>query len=129
VGLLLSLFLCCALLTDPQDCEDIREIYGLMKDFSEAAQPGKLIAERFPFLAKIPLWMQWWRKSALQSFQRQAAIWMKYWARLKAQMDSNLAPECFVKHFIETDYKKSGISELQASFVAGSMLFIDVLLG
>ncbi|QKX53806.1 uncharacterized protein TRUGW13939_00886 [Talaromyces rugulosus] len=104
------------------DCEDIREIYGLMQDFSEAAQPGKHIAETFPFLAKIPSWMQWWRKSALQSFQRQAAIWMKYWTRLKTQMDSNLAPECFVKQFIETDYKKSGISELQASFVAGTMI-------
>jgi len=94
-----------------------------MQEFSEAANPGKHIAEMFPFLAKLPTWMQWWRKAALQSFNRQAAIWMKYWTQLKEQMALNSAPECFVKQFIETDYEKNGISELQAAFVAGSTLF------
>lgn len=94
-----------------------------MQEFSEAAQPGRNIAETFPVLAKLPRWMQWWRKEALQSFHRQAAIWMKYWTSLREQMDSKQAPECFVKQFIETDYAKHGISELQASFVAGSTLF------
>ncbi|KAL2839386.1 cytochrome P450 [Aspergillus pseudoustus] len=104
------------------DCEDIREIYGLMQEFSEAAEPGKHIAEIFPALVKIPAWMQWWRKAARRSFNRQAAIWMKYWKRLRSQIDSNEAPECFVKQFIETDYEKNDISELQASFVAGTMI-------
>ncbi|KAE8404047.1 cytochrome P450 [Aspergillus pseudonomiae] len=104
------------------DCEDIRKIYGLMQEFSEAAAPGKYIAETFPVLNKLPAQMQLWRKAALQSFHRQAAIWMKYWTRLKTQMDLNQAPECFVKQFIETDYEKNDISELQASFVAGTMI-------
>ena len=47
--------------------------------------------------------------------------------RLKTQMDLNQAPECFVKQFIETDYEKNDISELQASFVAGSTLRIRIL--
>ncbi|KAL3465207.1 cytochrome P450 [Aspergillus heterothallicus] len=104
------------------DCEDIREIYGLMEDFSKAATPGKYIAESLPVLARLPAWMQWWRKEALQSFNRQATIWMKYWTRLRTQMDLGQAPECFVKQFIETDYKKNDIDEMQASFVAGTMI-------
>lgn len=98
-----------------------------MQEFSEATEPGKYIAETFPVLAILPKWMQWWRKSALQSFHRQAAIWIKYWTRLKEQIDSKQAPECFVKQFIETDYEKNGISELQASFVAGSTFINNIL--
>ncbi|KAG2026555.1 hypothetical protein GB937_001336 [Aspergillus fischeri] len=104
------------------DCEDIREIYGLMEEFSKAATPGKYMAETFPVLAKLPAWMQWWRNEALQSFNRQAAIWMKYWTGLRIQMGQGHAPDCFVKQFIETDYEKNDISELQASFVAGTMI-------
>ncbi|KAJ9483385.1 hypothetical protein VN97_g10023 [Penicillium thymicola] len=104
------------------DCEDIREIYGLMDEFSKAVTPGKYMAETLPVLTKLPAWMQWWRKEALRSFNRQAAIWMKYWTGLMTQMDQGQAPECFVKQFIETDYEKNNISELQASFVAGTMI-------
>ncbi|KAJ5618601.1 hypothetical protein N7528_006712 [Penicillium herquei] len=104
------------------DCEDVREIYGLMQEFSEIATPGKHIAEILPVLARLPTFLQWWRKSILHSFDRQAAIWMEYWTRLKEQMESNQAPECFVKQFIETDYEKHDISELQAAFVAGTMI-------
>ena len=91
-----------------------------MEEFSNAAVPGKYLAETFPLLNRLPLWMQWWRKDALHSFNRQAVIWMKYWNRLRKQMDQGEAPACFVKQFIETDFEKNGISELQASFVAGS---------
>ena len=68
-----------------------------MEEFSKAATPGKYMAETLPFLAKLPAWMQWWRQEALQSFNRQAAIWMKYWTGLRIQMDQGQAPECFVK--------------------------------
>ncbi|KAL4880299.1 cytochrome P450 [Aspergillus karnatakaensis] len=104
------------------DCEDIREIYGVMEEFSKAVTPGKYIAETFPVLAKLPAWMQWWRNEAMQSYNRQAALWMKYWTGLKSQMDQGRAPDCFVKQFIETDYEKSNISELQASFLAGTLI-------
>jgi hypothetical protein len=93
-----------------------------MEEFSKAATPGKYIAESLLVLAKLPAWMEWWRKEALQAFNRQATIWMKYWTGLRTQMDLGQEPECFVKEFIETDYKKNDIDEMQASFVAGSML-------
>ncbi|KAJ5661214.1 uncharacterized protein N7484_000586 [Penicillium longicatenatum] len=107
------------------DCEDIREIYGVMQDFSQAAEPGKYLAETFPPLSKIPGWMQWWRKPAERSFQRQASIWMKYFSELQRSIEQDEAPECFVKSFLEWDYERNEISDLQASFLAGIPAMIE----
>ncbi|ETS80074.1 hypothetical protein PFICI_07603 [Pestalotiopsis fici W106-1] len=104
------------------DCEDVHEIYGLMKEFSESAAPGRYIAELVPALASLPVWMQWWRASALQSYRRQRHIWMKYWSRLQVQIGQGCAPECFGKQFTESGYQKQDISDEQAAFVAGTMI-------
>lgn len=104
------------------DCEDVREVYGLMQEFSESAAPGAFLADMIPPLAKIPVWMQWWRKRALKYQDRQTKIWMKYWTDLNKQIAEKRAPDCFVKQFIETDYKTQGISDLQGAFLAGCML-------
>lgn len=37
-------------------------------------------------------------------------------------METSQAPECFVKQVIETGYEKQGVSELQAAFLAGSLI-------
>ena len=104
-----------------QDCEDVREVYGLMKEFSERTAPGAYLADTLPPIAEmIPPALQWWRTSALQSYQRQERIWLKYWNTLQQQMKKGKAPECFVKQWAETDYKKQGIDDVQAAFVAGS---------
>lgn len=94
-----------------------------MQDFSEASAPGKYLAEAFPPLSKLPVWMQWWRKQAERCFQRQASIWMKYFSELQESIEQKEGPECFVKGLIESGYEKNGISDLEASFVAGSMFF------
>lgn len=90
-----------------------------MKDFSEVAAPGRYLADTIPPLGKLPVALQWWRKSVLPLQHRQAVIWMKFWNSLRARMDAGNAPECFVKQFIESDYEKLGITELQAAFLAG----------
>lgn len=113
----------CLKLIFNQDCEDVREIYGLMKDFSEAAAPGAFIAELIPPLNDIiPIPLQWWRTRALSYQKRQTKIWVGYWDRLMGQIQQGRAPECFVKQFSETDYKTQGISDVQAAYVAGSRL-------
>lgn len=55
-------------------------------------------------------------------FDKQANLWMSFWTSLKTQMETKTAPDCFVKQFIESDYEKQGINELQAAFLAGSMI-------
>ena len=43
-------------------------------------------------------------------------------------METKQAPECFVKQFIESDYQKQKITELQGAFVAGcEFSYIDEL--
>ncbi|KAF2109514.1 cytochrome P450 [Lophiotrema nucula] len=104
------------------ECQEVREIYGIMTDFSNVASPGAYIADTFPPLGRLPVSLQWWRGSLKPLFQRQANLWMSFWSSLKTQMETGKAPECFVKQVIETEYEKQGISELQAAFLAGSMI-------
>jgi cytochrome P450 len=105
-----------------QDCDEVRAIYSLMDDFSKVAKPGSYLADTLPFFGNLPLQLQWWRKPLKPLFDKQVNLWMSFWSLLKTQMDTKQAPECFVKQFIESDYKKQGISELQAAFLAGSMI-------
>lgn len=93
-----------------------------MNDFSIIAKPGNYLADTLPFLGSLPPRLQWWRKGLKPYFNKQANLWMSFWSSLKTQMETKQAPECFVKQFIETDYEKQGISELQAAFLAGSMI-------
>lgn len=92
-----------------------------MKEFSESAEPGAFLADMYPPLAKLPVWLQWWRPRARRYYERQKTIWMKYWNTLKIQRELGIAPECFVKQWMETDQEKHGIDEVQAAFVAGSL--------
>lgn len=90
-----------------------------MDDFTTAAAPGGYVADLLPALTGLPTWMQWWRPHAVRGYKKQLAVWMKHWNRLKDQMWEGKAPECFVKQFLETDFKKQDITEEQAAFVAG----------
>ncbi|TEA09810.1 Cytochrome P450 monooxygenase patI [Colletotrichum sidae] len=104
------------------NCDDTREIYQLLQDFSEAGEPGAFLADLFPPLAKLPVRFQWWRSNALGAYERQKTTWMRYWNDLKAASKEKRAPECFVKQFLETDFEKLGIDDVQAGFVAGSVI-------
>ncbi|KAJ4296329.1 hypothetical protein N0V90_006374 [Kalmusia sp. IMI 367209] len=104
------------------DCDEVKEIYGIMNDFSNVAAPGAYLADTLPFLGRLPPRLQWWRKPLKPLFDRQARLWMSLFSTLKTQMETKQAPECFVKQLIESNYEKQGISELQAAFLAGSLI-------
>ncbi|KAF2252951.1 cytochrome P450, partial [Trematosphaeria pertusa] len=104
------------------ECDEVREIYGIMTDFSNVAAPGAYLADSVPPLGKLPPRLQWWRKGLKPLFERQANLWMSFWSSLKTQMETKQAPECFVKQVIESNYEKQGITELQAAFLAGSLI-------
>lgn len=105
-----------------QDCTEVHSIYSVMEDFSWIAKPGMYLADTLPFLGKLPPRLQWWRTGMRPYFEKQANLWMSLWTSLKTQMETKQAPECFVKQFIESDYEAQGINELQAAFLAGSMI-------
>jgi cytochrome P450 len=104
------------------ECDEVREIYGIMNDFSNVATPGNYLADTLPPLGQLPPRLQWWRSSLTPLFQRQASLWMSFWSSLKTQMETGQAPECFVKQVVESGYEKQGVSELQVAFLAGSLI-------
>ncbi|KAK5459729.1 hypothetical protein LTS15_003858 [Exophiala xenobiotica] len=104
------------------DCEDVREIYGLMSEFSLASSPVYGLVDIFPVLLKLPGWMHWWEKPLAVMRERQKNIWLKYWNGMKAKIDQGVAPDCFGRQMVEAGYSKKGISEIQAAFVAGTMI-------
>lgn len=93
-----------------------------MNDFSTVASPGAYLADTLPFLGSLPPQLQWWHKSIQPLFNRQANLWMSLFSSLKTQMETKQAPECFVKQLIESNYAAQDISELQAAFLAGSLI-------
>jgi cytochrome P450 len=93
-----------------------------MNDFSIVAKPGSYLADALPFFGNLPRQLQWWHKGLQPLFDKQANLWMSFWSSLKTQMETKQAPECFAKQFIESGYEKQGISELQAAFLAGSLI-------
>ncbi|KAF7567397.1 CypX, Cytochrome P450 [Pyrenophora tritici-repentis] len=104
------------------DCPEVHSIYEIMNDFSTIAKPGAYLADTLPFFGKLPPSLQWWRKGVKPYFDKQAKLWMSFWSALKTQKETRQAPECFVKQFMESGYEEQGISELQAAFLAGSMI-------
>lgn len=101
----------------------MQEIYGIMSDFSNVAAPGTYLADTIPPLGRLlPLRLQWWREPLIPLFERQANLWMSLWDSLRKQREAGKAPECFAKQVMESDYQRQGISELQAAFLAGSLI-------
>lgn len=105
-----------------QNCEDIRAIYQVLNDFSQAAQPGAYLADLITPLANLPKFLQWWRPSAEAAYERQKETWMGYWNRLQAALKEDRAPDCLVKHLAESNLEAQGLSEVEAGFAAGCEL-------
>ncbi|PNS13790.1 3-hydroxyphenylacetate 6-hydroxylase [Sphaceloma murrayae] len=104
------------------ECEDVREIYGLMEEFSQSGAPGALVVDLLPPLARLPRFMQTWRAKGEQFYKRQENIWMKYWNDLNVKIQTGKAPECFVRQLVEVEQSKAKIDEVQAAFLAGTMI-------
>ncbi|ETI21637.1 hypothetical protein G647_07984 [Cladophialophora carrionii CBS 160.54] len=95
--------------------------------YQETSVFGKVVGSRFlvdqyPILAKLPKSLQWWRRKYEPCHQFEANLWMGLWKDLKKRLDAGVRTGCFAEKFMEEDYLAMGISELQAAYVAGSMI-------
>lgn len=108
-------------LVNLQDCEEIREVYGVMSDFAETTVPYQYLADLLPFIAKLPTALHWWKGKARYYYDRQVDLWMKLWNQLSAKIAESRAPDCFVTKWQLTDKESSGITDLEGAFTAGSM--------
>ena len=103
--------------------QDLQEIYQELMNFSTVVARGAYIVEEFPFLAKvIPKRLQWWRPYGEKLHSLESNLWLRLWRQLAAKVENGTAKFCYVKGSMETKYKEMGVSELQAAYVAGSMI-------
>lgn len=59
----------------------------------------------------------------MEPFRKQGdELMLRLWNGLNKQREAGIRTGCFVERFIETNYPKLGISDLEAAWVAGSMI-------
>ncbi|KIW12380.1 hypothetical protein PV08_09657 [Exophiala spinifera] len=96
-------------------------IYDELSHFSEAA--GQIHnVDKYPVLEYLPRALQWWRPKWEAYHQKEVELWMGLWNDLKKQLNAGVRTGCFAEKFQEEDYLAMGISEVQAAYVAGSMI-------
>ncbi|EXJ66231.1 uncharacterized protein A1O5_10847 [Cladophialophora psammophila CBS 110553] len=82
----------------------------------------RFMVDKYPILEKLPKFLQWWRAKYEPYHQKEVELWMGLWNGLKEQLASGIHTGCFVKKFMEVDYPKMGISEIEAAYVAGTLI-------
>ena len=105
------------------DLEDpvLKALWKELGHFSECA--GQIhTVDKYPILEYLPKPLQWWRPKWEAYHEEEAQLWMGLWTDLKNQLNAGIRTGCFAEKFQEEDYLAMGISELQAAYVAGSMI-------
>ena len=105
--------------------EDAEEIYDILQDFSEITMSRSFLADRLPPLARLPVWMQWWRGRALATQRRQTQLWQRYWDEFKLHVDTDEAIDCLARQWIlqsSGSGDATSFAEEQWAFLAGTML-------
>ncbi|KAF9890591.1 hypothetical protein FE257_005722 [Aspergillus nanangensis] len=103
------------------DDEILNAIYRGTAVFGEAFATRYLV-DQFPILEWLPKKLQWWRWKMEPSRRQGDELMLRLWNNLKKQREMGIRTGCFVERFMETNYLKLGISDLQAAWVAGSMI-------
>ncbi|OAL52785.1 cytochrome P450 [Pyrenochaeta sp. DS3sAY3a] len=95
--------------------------------FRSTARFAKVLGTRFlvdeyPILSQLPESLQWWRWKVDPWRKEGDAMMLRLWNELRSQFEKGIRTGCFVETFLESGYEKKGITELQAAWVAGSMI-------
>ncbi|KAL6250787.1 hypothetical protein RBB50_003090 [Rhinocladiella similis] len=96
-------------------------IYDELSHFSEASSRIHTV-DKYPILEYLPKALQWWRPKWEAYHQQEVDLWMGLWNDLKRRLAAGIRTGCFAEKFQEEDYLAMGISEVQAAYVAGSMI-------
>jgi hypothetical protein len=103
------------------DCEEIRNIYsGILTRFASFRRPGAWLIDTFPELEYFPpySWFSQWKERSDEIHKKDAAVFSKFWYRMKKEIEAGDAPYSWGKLFVQSDYKKHGIDELCAIYTA-----------
>src|SRR5271170_64458 len=100
------------------ECQEIADIYGCLARFGRVRRPGSFIVDTFPSLANNPLYnaVSSWRQVGEDTFQKDSAVFMKFWNDTKKGVDEGTAPHCFGKVFVQSDHDAQGIDDLACAY-------------
>lgn len=102
---------------DSGDHEDLRIAAETSKSMAKISRPGAFIEDDFPFLAKLPHWLQPSRRAAKEHYKIIARGKMRAWERLRAELEAGKAPPSFGRSLMESDYKSQGLTDEDAAWI------------
>jgi hypothetical protein len=102
------------------DCEEIRQIYGVLTRFATFRRPGAYLIDVWPELENWPLYdmLSGWRKTADDIHKQDTAVFTHFWNKMRKEIDEGTAPHSWGKLFLQSDYKKHGVDDLAAIYAA-----------
>lgn len=104
-------------LSDP----NVRELFDTSNELILAIQPGAYLVDGFPWLAKLPKAMQWWRPRGEFLHQKTVNVYKTQVEDLRVRIDAGTARDCFAVQFLKDPLTKD-YGEIQTYFALGSMM-------
>ena len=59
-----------------------------------------------------------WKRVGDSIFEKDSAVYKKYWRRMKREVEEGTAPHSWGKEFVQSDYAKHGVDEMGAIYTA-----------
>jgi hypothetical protein len=102
------------------DCEEIRQIYGILTRFATFRRPGAYLIDVFPELENWSFydWLSGWKKQADEIHKEDTQVFTHFWNKMKREIEEGTAPHSWGKLFVQSDYKKHGVDDLAAIYAA-----------
>ncbi|KAI0121272.1 cytochrome P450 [Xylariales sp. AK1849] len=101
----------------------IKKIYTVLDNLTAMTAPGAHAVDSFPSLAALPEFLLGnWYTHAKRIYEHDSVVYMDLWERLKREVDSGTARDCFCKDFYLNDPAKNGIDDLLAAYTCGGLV-------
>lgn len=113
---------------DHWEHEDVRSAGETAKLLGTITRPGYFLEDDIPPLAMLPQWMQPSRKKGKKFHDILLKAKMRPWIRLKAEVEKGIAPPCFGKDLMESDYQSRDLTEEDGAWIVGGELRSKCLL-
>ena len=102
------------------DCEEVKQVYGVLRRFVSYRRPGSFLVDTFPILATIPLFnlLSNWRKIGAEIYKADTEVFLSFWTQMLAEVKAGTAPHSFGRDFAQSNYQAQGLDELDAAYTA-----------
>lgn len=102
------------------DCDEVRQVYGVLKRFVSYRRPGSFLVDTFPSLASNPIFNFFsnWKQIGARIFKEDSEVFLSFWNQMLREVKDGTAPHSFGRDFAQSNYKRLGLDELDAAYAA-----------